>query len=193
MIETCEQNLGSDINLLPFPLGEIFPTNIYAISCCGYVKFGFARDVKARLKALATSNPFPLKLEASVAADARLERAIHLHLCKFWVRGEWFVFSPEVEGVIKMIESGQIAAALSELMDGAPSVPDQHVAWASKALQEIAGQRDLSESKQQVIKRVATAVGFPYWRTFDLWYGKARRLETSERDAIAAQLASAAA
>ena len=34
------------------------------------------------------------------------------------------------------------------------------------------------------IARAARAVGLPYWRTFDLWYGKARRIDAREVDAI---------
>lgn len=36
------------------------------------------------------------------------------------------------------------------------------------------------------ISRAARTVGLPYWRTFDLWYGKARRIEAHELEAIRA-------
>jgi hypothetical protein len=38
------------------------------------------------------------------------------------------------------------------------------------------------------IGRAADASGLTYWRTFDLWYGKARRVEHYEREAVAAAL-----
>lgn len=34
------------------------------------------------------------------------------------------------------------------------------------------------------IARAARAAGLSYWRTFDLWYGKARRIDAHEADAI---------
>lgn len=54
--------------------------------------------------------------------------------------------------------------------------------------------RDLSEpwlggEKVKVaIDRAARLAGIPYWRAFDIWYGKARRIEQFEYDAIAAAL-----
>lgn len=56
------------------------------------------------------------------------------------------------------------------------------------------GLRELSEpwpsgSKvKEAINRAARAAGFEYWRTFDLWYGKARRVEQHEREQVAAAL-----
>ena len=58
----------------------------------------------------------------------------------------------------------------------------------------IAELKELSEpwptgSKiKQAIDRAAKAAGLSYWRTFDLWYGKARRVEDYEREAVAAAL-----
>lgn len=41
---------------------------------------------------------------------------------------------------------------------------------------------------EAAIVRAARAAGLDYWRTFDLWYRKARRVEDYERDAVAAAL-----
>lgn len=37
------------------------------------------------------------------------------------------------------------------------------------------------------IGRAARLVGFDYWRTFDLWYGKARRIDGHEISAVKAK------
>ncbi len=54
--------------------------------------------------------------------------------------------------------------------------------------------RELSEpwpsgSKiKAAIERAARAAGLPYWRTFDIWYGKARVIRDFECQAVAAAL-----
>lgn len=51
--------------------------------------------------------------------------------------------------------------------------------------------RELGEPLHPVkaaIDRAARAAGLPRWRTFDLWYGKARRIEPFEQAAVAAAL-----
>lgn len=44
------------------------------------------------------------------------------------------------------------------------------------------------EKIKVVIGRAAKRAGLGYWRAFDIWYGKARRVEDFERDAIAEAL-----
>jgi hypothetical protein len=39
------------------------------------------------------------------------------------------------------------------------------------------------------IAQAAARAGLSYWRAFDIWYGKARRIEQYERDQIAEALA----
>lgn len=56
------------------------------------------------------------------------------------------------------------------------------------ALRELSEPRERGEKIGQVIGRAARRAGLPYWRTFDIWYGKARRVEDRERTAIAAAL-----
>lgn len=56
-------------------------------------------------------------------------------------------------------------------------------------LHELAKPREHGEKVQTAITRVARLCSFEYWRTFDLWYVKARRIEEHERAAVAAALA----
>lgn len=39
---------------------------------------------------------------------------------------------------------------------------------------------------KRAIKRAADAAGLHYWRAFDIWYGKARRIDADEADRIRA-------
>lgn len=53
------------------------------------------------------------------------------------------------------------------------------------ALHELSDPRPFGDKIKSAIDRASRASGLSYWRTFDLWYGKARRVEQYERDAIA--------
>lgn len=59
---------------------------------------------------------------------------------------------------------------------------------ASLQLRELAEPWAGGEKIKVVIGRAARACGLSYWRAFDIWYGKARRIEQFERDAIAEAL-----
>lgn len=58
----------------------------------------------------------------------------------------------------------------------------------------VAALRELSEPWQQgdkikaAIGRAAKRCGLSYWRVFDIWYGKARRVDQFELDAVASAL-----
>lgn len=52
---------------------------------------------------------------------------------------------------------------------------------AAQGLKRIARSPEPTKTR---IARAARAVGISYWRAFDLWYGKARRIDAAEMDAI---------
>ena len=56
---------------------------------------------------------------------------------------------------------------------------------AREAIRELARPRPEGEPIKRAIERAAKAWGGEYWRTFDIWYGKARRIEPHEANAIA--------
>lgn len=60
---------------------------------------------------------------------------------------------------------------------------------AQSDLRSIAGILLPGEKTKTVIDRVSALVGLSYWRTFDLWYGKARRVEDYEIEKIQNALA----
>jgi hypothetical protein len=55
-------------------------------------------------------------------------------------------------------------------------------------LRDLAKPREHGEKISVAIDRVSRLCGFEYWRTFDLWYRKARRVEEAERAAVKAAL-----
>jgi len=61
-------------------------------------------------------------------------------------------------------------------------MPD--VAEATSMLHELAKPLSYGEPVKLVIERTSNIVRISYWRTFDLWYGKARRVEEYEYEKI---------
>jgi predicted phage-related endonuclease len=52
------------------------------------------------------------------------------------------------------------------------------------ALRELSEPWERGDRIKAAIARSARAAGLSYWRAFDIWYGKARRIEPHEIDAI---------
>lgn len=55
---------------------------------------------------------------------------------------------------------------------------------ASQRLHRLAEPIPAGDKVKAQISRAARAAGLSYWRAFDLWYGKARRIDAHELDAI---------
>jgi hypothetical protein len=58
----------------------------------------------------------------------------------------------------------------------------------AEALHELAEPWTCGDRVKAAIQRAARRADLSYWRAFDIWYGKARRIEDHEMDAIAAAL-----
>jgi predicted phage-related endonuclease len=58
----------------------------------------------------------------------------------------------------------------------------------SAALRELSEPWERGDRVKVAIARAARAAGLSYWRAFDIWYGKARRIEPAESDRIQAAL-----
>lgn len=56
------------------------------------------------------------------------------------------------------------------------------------ALRELSEPWSGGEKIKSAIDRAARRAGLSYWRAYDIWYGKARRIEDFEREQIAAAL-----
>ena len=56
----------------------------------GCIKFGKAKNARARVKVLATASPFPLRLRAAMDWPDETERLIHDAFADLRMHGEWF-------------------------------------------------------------------------------------------------------
>jgi sirohydrochlorin ferrochelatase len=56
------------------------------------------------------------------------------------------------------------------------------------SLRLIAEPVHAGESIKALIAKAARRVGFEYWRTHDLWYGRARRIDVAELEAVRARV-----
>ena len=70
------------------------------------VKIGFAKDVKKRLKSLATGCPYELKLITSFPASMQYEKEIHKKFSKHRSRGEWFDYKDEIVAWVDSLKEG---------------------------------------------------------------------------------------
>lgn len=59
--------------------------------------------------------------------------------------------------------------------------------WTNE-LKELAEPRQSGEYVKRAIERAAAAAGLHYWRAFDIWYGKARRIDAHEAAQISEAL-----
>jgi predicted phage-related endonuclease len=58
----------------------------------------------------------------------------------------------------------------------------------SAALRALSEPWERGDKIKAAIARSARAAGLTYWRAFDIWYGKARRIDPAEADRIQAAL-----
>lgn len=54
----------------------------------------------------------------------------------------------------------------------------------SSALRELSEPSVRGDRVKAAIQRASRLAGIPYWRAFDIWYGKARRIEAQEAEKI---------
>lgn len=73
---------------------------IYFIETQGLVKIGYSNDPKRRFQMLATGCPTECTLIAVCEGDMTLEKSIHEKFKHLRLRGEWFAFTPEINGFI---------------------------------------------------------------------------------------------
>jgi hypothetical protein len=59
---------------------------------------------------------------------------------------------------------------------------------AADALRELSKPKPDGDRVKRAIERAAEAAGLKYWRAYDIWYRKARRIEENEADSIARAL-----
>lgn len=72
--------------------------------------------------------------------------------------------------------------------DAANFVGDSNLKALADDLQSLAAPIERAEKVGTAIDRAAKLSGLPYWRVFNIWYGKARTVEPHERDAVTTAL-----
>jgi len=79
--------------------------NLYLIKCNEYYKIGVANDLKSRLAALQTGNPYPLAVEACFLFPnaAIVEKALHQAFASVRKLGEWFELGQNEVGKFQTI------------------------------------------------------------------------------------------
>jgi len=69
------------------------------------IKIGFtARDIKVRLNALQTANPYKLKVLATLNGNKDHEKALHNKFSQFRLEGEWFEPHPDLLAFISLLQ-----------------------------------------------------------------------------------------
>jgi uncharacterized protein YaeQ len=63
--------------------------------------------------------------------------------------------------------------------------PTEQADPVGESLKMLSEPRPSGERIKSAINRAARLSGLSYWRAWDIWYGKARRVEAFEADAIA--------
>jgi hypothetical protein len=147
---------------------------VYFLGCEGRIKVGYSRDPESRIKELSTGAPAKLTLLGRVDGSRKLESAIHRALRNCRESGEWFR------------DYRAVRVVMQEVLDGTfEERGDFKYPELMAALQRIAAPIGYGFiSKREAIDRAAASTGLPRWRVFDIWYGKARRVEVPEALAI---------
>lgn len=83
---------------------------IYAMRAGDFIKFGWAKDVDARRLQLQTGCPQKIEVVATAQWPREFEPAIHRKLQDHNTQGEWFVFGPEADEVVKMMKADDFSA-----------------------------------------------------------------------------------
>lgn len=80
------------------------------------------------------------------------------------------------------------AVSQNRIGAGANSVGDNLIRGLADDLRELAAPIERSEKMSEAVRRAARMAGLAPWRIFNIWYGKARRVDEAERQAIAVAL-----
>jgi hypothetical protein len=150
---------------------------VYFVECAGAIKIGFSTNLEKRLLNLNTGAPAKLVLIGAIDGPQILEGAIHAHLDIFRTTGEWFMDCDAVRDTIrKLIELGP--AAIDFEFKPRPIAKVDPL--FKRAVRKLAEPMQFGDKTKLAIEKSSEKTGLSYWRTFDIWYGKARRVELPE-------------
>jgi hypothetical protein len=162
-------------------------SGVYFVKVLDYVKIGYTADFSVRLDTITRAMPVTPEVLAFIEGPRSIETTLHRMLRSVCLKNEWYADGPDVREVLKRTLAGEIKATGRNDAGKTRKLPED-VVWASEALKQIAAPIDRDESFNAAVGRAAERANLAYWRTFDLWYAKARRLGPEERVAIAAAL-----
>lgn len=150
---------------------------IYFVECAGAIKVGFSANLEKRLLNLTTGAPAKLTLLGSIDGPQTLESAIHAHLDIFRTTGEWFMDCDAVRNTINdLIEIGPSAIGFAPTK----KQPKKCHPLFKLAVRKLAEPLEFGDRTKTAVQKSANKTGLSYWRTFDIWYGRARRIELPE-------------
>lgn len=151
---------------------------VYFIECAGRIKIGFSKSLEDRLRDLSTGAPAKLNLLGTVEGDRALEAKLHRSLRIHRVSGEWFTDCEPVRAAIDAVMRG-------EEIEEPPLIRYPEIITALRKIAEPLG---FENKVKEAIELAAQRTGLSYWRTFDIWYNKARQVNVHEgiliRDAL---------
>jgi len=182
MFEGSAEIVGSDRRTCPKVMGDDIPASpcIYFLSADRKIKIGFSKNLRQRIQQLKCASMLDVSLLGWMTGDRPLEKAILIAASAHRIKGEWFHDRQEVRAIVAAALMSGGDAFADDIKRQTKNV-NSDVAWAAAELRKIAGPRAPDDSIRNVIERAALKIGASYWRTFDLWYEKARRLEIREK------------
>lgn len=185
MNKASQEIVGSGRRTSPQIMGDIIPNRpgVYFLKAMGYVKIGYTADFAQRYVTIDRMMPENPELLAFIECSRAVETTIHRMLRDHALKNEWYPDCEAVRTIMADVIAGKIkASGKTDTCRAGPLNAD--VKWASESLRKIVGPVGRDEAQRAIVERAAASVGFPYWRTYDLWYARARRLEIKEQNAI---------
>jgi hypothetical protein len=88
-------------------LAQYVEDEVYLIRCGGFVKIGYANDVRYRLRTLRLANPHEITLIGSARGGKAAEAELHRRFATYHHRGEWFRIEGTLREFIEQIEKAQ--------------------------------------------------------------------------------------
>ncbi len=110
---------------------------IYFVEAAGQIKVGISRDLKSRLRQLASHRKGPVEVIGTIKGDLRREQEIHNALRQYRINGEWYRDCRDVRAVIQNCFNN------FEMADSQPLPSSKFGAvckalWPSKTAEELA-------------------------------------------------------
>lgn len=151
----------------------------------GDIKIGFTTDLAKRFFSLSESYKGPLAVLAVLRGNRDTEKELHERFSAFRIAGEWFSPARPLLQFIRETQASSTPVPL-EAPRAALSYAERSAASITEAQQLLRRLVDGSISAAEQVETAGRHAGLDKSRAIDLWYGKARRIDAFEMDAIRA-------